>query len=174
MPRLIDTGSRTGTLVASVNHLLAVGGPRAISLRAIAEVSRVSGSSILHHFNTVEHLLRVSAHVTGKARLHRMETRWSDEGVAAHLPGAPDDVVDARVWLAWCELWRSHDGLEPTVRDARYAERALLARQLDFRLAREELDTAVALIDGLSVAICRPVDPMPLKRAATLLSRQLR
>lgn len=133
----------------------------------------MSGSSILHHFGTIEHLLRVSAHVTGKARLQRMAERWPDDGVAAHVPGSPDDVVDARVWLAWCELWRSHDGLELTVREARYAEWALFARQLDSRLAREELDTAVALIDGLTVATCRPVDPMPLERAAGLLRAQV-
>ena len=173
MPRLIDTASRTGTLVASVNHLLAEGGPRAVSLRAIASVSRVSGSSILHHFGTVEHLLRVSAHITGQARLQRMDERWFEEGVAAHLPHTPDDVVDARMWLAWCELWRSHEGLELTIREARYAERALLARRMDFQLARDELDSVVALIDGLTVATCRPVEPMPPERAARLLSRQL-
>src|SRR5688572_24433883 len=64
---LIDTESRTGTLVAAVNHLLAEGGPRALSLRAVARVSRVSTSSILHHLGSVEHLMRVSAHWTGRA-----------------------------------------------------------------------------------------------------------
>jgi len=93
--------------------------------------------------------------------------------VAAHLAGTPDDVVDARVWLAWCELWRSHDGLELTVSEARYAERALLARRLDFRLARHELDSVVALIDGFTVATSRPVEPMPPERAAALLRVQV-
>lgn len=174
MPRLIDTTSRTGALAAAVNHLLAEGGPRALSLRAISGVSRVSGSSILHHFGSVEHLLRVSVHLTGRARVERIEQRWRSDGVGAHLPGSPEDVVDARVWLAWCELWRSHEGLELTVREARHAERALLARQLDYRLARDDLDAAIALVDGLTVAVCRPVEPMSPTRAAALLRGHLR
>lgn len=174
MPRLIETETRTGTLVAAVNHLLAEGGPRALSLRAVAGASRVSGSSILHHFGSMEHLLRVSAYRTGAARLQRMEERWPFAGVAAHLPTTADDVVDARVWLAWCELWRSHDGLETTVREARRAERALLASRSDFRLAREQLDTVVALLDGLTVAVCRPVEPMAPSRAVALLHTQVR
>ena len=169
MPRLIETETRTGTLVAAVNHLLAEGGPRAVSLRAVASVSRVSGSSIIHHLGSMEHLLRVSAHRTGQARRDRLRQRWPDEGLAAYLPSVPDDVVDARTWLAWCELWRSEEGLELTVRQALEEERALLAGQLDYALGRDDLDLLVALIEGLTVATCRPVDPMPTTRAITLL-----
>ena len=68
MPLLIDTESRTGALVAAVNHLLAEGGPRALSLRAVARTSAVSSSSIIHHLGSMEHLMRVSAHWTGLAR----------------------------------------------------------------------------------------------------------
>ena len=171
MPLLIDTESRTGTLVAAVNHLLAEGGPRAVSLRAVARVSRVSASSIVHHLGSVEHLMRISAHWTGRARREQLTDRWHDEGLPAHLPRLPDDVVDARVWLAWCELWRSEPGLEQTLREARDEERALLARQLDYALSRDELDGLVALIDGLTVAVCRPRDPMGTDHARDLLRR---
>jgi DNA-binding transcriptional regulator YbjK len=172
MPLLIDTESRTGALVMAVNHLLAEGGPRAVSLRAVAAVSRVSASSIIHHLGSMEHLMRVSAHWTGRARSEQQSYRWHDEGLLAHLPRSPDHVVDARVWLAWCELWRSEPGLETTLQEARDHERAQLAGRLDFTLARDELDVLVALIDGLTVAVCRPRGPMPTEHARALLRRQ--
>ena len=168
---LIDTESRTGTLVAAVNHLLAEDGPRAVSLRAVARMSRVGTSSILHHLGSMEHLLRVSAHWTGIARRDELTRRWHDEGLLAHLTGTTDDVVDGRVWLAWCELWRSAPTLEPTMSEARDRERALLAPQLDYALARDELDGLIALLDGLLVAVCRPVRPLPPARAQQLLRR---
>jgi AcrR family transcriptional regulator len=169
MPQLIDTESRTGTLVAAVNHLLAEGGPRALSLRAVARESRVSASSIIHHLGGLEHLMRVSAHWTGTARRAQLASRWYDEGLLAHLPDTADHVVEARVWLAWCEMWRSEPAVEPTMREARDHERALLARQLDYELARTELDGLVALLDGLMVAVCRPERPMPPVRARKVL-----
>lgn len=171
MPLLIDTMERTADLVRSVNHLLATGGPRALSLRRIAGTIGISPSSLIHHYGSVDHLLRVSAFHTGKARLRDLERRWPGEGLLAHLPASPDDVVDARVWLAWCELWRSEDGLEPTVAEARDAERALLARQLDYALDRDGLDAMVALAEGLTTACCHPVGPMPVPRARTLMRR---
>ena len=171
MPQLIDTKSRTGTLVAAVNHLLAEGGPRAVSLRAVARVSRVSTSSILHHLGSMEHLLRVSAHWTGIARREQMSWRWPEEGLLAHLPDMADHVVEARVWLAWCEMWRSEPGVETTMREARDHERALLAGHLDYALSRDDLDGLVALLDGLTVAVCRPEAPMPPARARHLLLR---
>ena len=172
MPQLIDTESRTGALVAAVNHLLAEGGPRAVSLRAVARTSGVSSSSIIHHLGSVEHLMRVSAHWTGLARRDQLTLRWRGEGLPAHLPDLPDHVVEARVWLAWCELWRSEPALEPTMREARDRERALLAEQLDYALARADLDVLVALLDGLTVAVCRPQAPMPREHARELLRRQ--
>jgi AcrR family transcriptional regulator len=168
---LIDTLTRTGTLVAAVNHLLAEGGPRAVSLRAVARESRVGASSIIHHLGSLEHLMRVSALWTGRARRDQLEWRWREEGLMAHLPQTDDQVVDARVWLAWCEMWRAEPQVEPTVSEARDHERALLAGQLDYALPRDDLDGLVAMIDGLTVAVCRPVRPMSPTRARALLRR---
>jgi hypothetical protein len=93
-------------------------------------VSRVSTSSILHHLGSVEHLMRVGAHWTGRARREQLADRWRDE------------------------------------------ERALLARQLDYALSRDELDGVVALIDGLTVAACRPQGPVRTDHARDLLRRR--
>ncbi|HEX6149458.1 helix-turn-helix domain-containing protein [Nocardioides sp.] len=158
MPMLIDTVTRTGALVSAVNELLAEGGPRALSVRAIGRVSHVSPSSIIHHFGTVEQLLRVAAHWTGGARREAIAVR-ANEGALAFLPATDDDVVDARVWLAWCELWRSDPAVEVVIREAREDERALLARLTDYAHPADELDVLVALIEGLTVACCAPHNP---------------
>lgn len=169
MPMLIDTITRTGTLVTAINHLLADGGPRSLSVRAIGRESRVSPSSIIHHYGTVEQLLRVAAHWTGRARREAIAER-AREGALAFLPLTDDDVVDARVWLAWCELWRSDPAVELVIREARDDERTLLARLTDFVHPADQLDTLGALIEGLTVAVCAPHDPVSPHRARRLLT----
>lgn len=111
MPRLIDTESRTGTLIAAVNHILATDGVAGLTLRRIAAVSRVSTSSILHHLDSRERLIHVSAARTAQSRRDRFlaaQDRYDDErGLLALLPGCDDEILDARAWLGWLELWRS-------------------------------------------------------------------
>jgi AcrR family transcriptional regulator len=112
MPRLIDTDDRAGVLVAAVNHVLVMEGPAGLSLRRIAAVSGVSTSSMLHHLGSREHLLRVAAGQTAKARRWDVESRAYTEGATAFLPFTSDQVLDARAWLAWLELWRSEESLD--------------------------------------------------------------
>src|SRR3954453_13157747 len=109
MPRLIETETRTDAVVAAVNEVLARDGAPGLSLRAIARESGVSTSSLLHHFRSREHLIRIAAHRTGRARVRAIDRRTVVDGPLAFLPAGGDDVVDARAWLAWLELWRSED-----------------------------------------------------------------
>jgi AcrR family transcriptional regulator len=173
MPRLIDTDSRTGAVVAAINHVLARDGAAALSLRSIARESGVSASSLLHHFGSREHLLRVAAARTGRARVRDIDRSSITRGVLAFLPADPDEVVDTRAWLAWLELWRSDESLVNAVGDVRLDERALIAEVLDYRADKEDLDGLLALIDGLLTAVCAPVRPMPLTRAVGILRRHL-
>lgn len=173
MPRLLDTESRTTTVVTAINHLLARDGASGLTMRAIGELSRVSPATLSSHYGSREHMLRVAAWVTGKARLTAISDRMWQDGVLAFLPAAADDVVTARTWLGWCELWRSHDWLGPTVAEIRDEERALLARTLDYRLARDALTETLALIDGLQVAICTPDRPLAREAACGILARHV-
>lgn len=168
MPRLIDPISRTGALVTAVNHLLATGGPRALSLRAIASHAGVSGSSIIHHYGSVEHLYRALLHLTDLSRRDEFDERRA-EGLLAFLPAGPDGVVEARVWLAWREMARAIDGLELSMTAALAHERALVARTIDYELGGDQLGRAIALIDGLRVAVCEASRPLPLGRAREML-----
>jgi AcrR family transcriptional regulator len=49
VPELIDTTSRVGILVVAMNELIATEGIPGLTLRKIAEVSRVSTGSMIHH-----------------------------------------------------------------------------------------------------------------------------
>ena len=87
------------------------------------------------------------------------------------LPGDDEDVLTERAWLGWCELWRTHDWIGPTVDAIRLAELDDLARLYDHRLLREDLDGIVALVDGLRAAICRPQRPLSRAAAHRVLTR---
>jgi hypothetical protein len=129
----------------------------------------VSTSSLLHHYDSREHLLRVAASWTGRARRRAIDLAARRRGALAFLPGDAEEVVEARAWLAWLELWRSDDSLTNVLHDARLDERALLAEILDYRVERDDLDGLLALIDGLLTAMCAPVQPIRLDRAAEIL-----
>ena len=171
MPRLIDPEGRTATLVAAINYVLARDGVAGLSLRAIARESRVSTSSMLHHFDSRDRLLRIAARMTGEARLDAIDRRADREGACAFLPapGDDEDLVNARAWLAWCELWRSEDTIGETMSRNRDHERLLLASVLGVRLRSQDLTPVVALIDGLMVSVCAPKRPLPRERARALL-----
>ncbi|WP_248581478.1 TetR family transcriptional regulator [Nocardioides sp. InS609-2] len=108
MPRLIDAPSRTDTMVWGVNYLLALHDPTGVTLRALARTTGISTSSLMHHYGNREHIMRVAAHRTAKAREQRIWVELRDLGITAFLPqGAEEDMRDARVWLAWREVHRS-------------------------------------------------------------------
>ena len=173
MPHLVDAISRTDDVTVAINHLIVERGVAGLSMRAIAGELRLGASTLYAHYGSREHMLRVAAHVTGKARLEFIRDRMHRDGARALLPEDDEDVLTARAWLGWCELGRTHDWLAPTVEEIRAFERAELARRYDYRLARAALDTIVALVDGLLVAICRPERPMPPGAARELLDRQV-
>ena len=102
MPYILDVDSRTDTLAAAINQVLVRHGPAGLTLRAIARVSGVSPGSMLHHLGSREHLIRVAAGQTGRARCLAIESRAWMEGPLAFLPVTGDDVPRlARGWPGW-------------------------------------------------------------------------
>jgi AcrR family transcriptional regulator len=170
---LIDTESRTDTLVRAINDILIELGPGGLSMKRISERSRVNKSSIYHHLDSRERLLRVAASMTGKARMAALRAGIEQDGVLAFLPRTDDELLDTRAWLAWLELWRCEDFLNRWVSDVRDDEKALMARVMDFGLSGAELEAAVALVDGLRVAVCAPHRPMRREDARAVLAAHL-
>ncbi len=112
MPLLIDTESRTGLLVHAINDILIESGPAGLTVRNIAQVSRVGPSSIYGQMGSREHLLRVAAGTTCRARLTSLRVETEVDGILAFLPRDADEILETRAWLAWLELWRVEDFLE--------------------------------------------------------------
>jgi AcrR family transcriptional regulator len=169
MPILIDIESRTGLLVRAVNDILIESGPAGLTMRNIAHASRVSASSIYGQMGSREHLLRVAAGQTARARLESIRAESTLDGVLAFIPRTSEEVLDARAWLGWLELWRSEAFLERWISEPRDEERGLLARLTEYDWRRSELDELLALIEGLQVAVCAPVRPMRLEVARAIL-----
>lgn len=115
-------------------------------------------------------VLAVAAHQTGLALLDDVERRQVWHGVGVFLPGDDESVLLTRAWWAWCELWRSEDSLTETVGDLRARETRMLTEAHEFLVTRPDLDLLVATVDGLRVAMCAPVRPMPHTRARGLLA----
>lgn len=168
MPRLLDTSSRTDTVVSAINEILARDGVAGLTMRAIGRGSRISPASLTGHYGSREHLLRVAAHRTGLARLDAIRPRSYSEQALAFLPRNADETVDARVWLSWCDLGRSDESLSVTIRDARARELDVLARSFEYHLTGPELDELYALLEGLTAAVCAALDPMPLETARAI------
>ena len=170
MPTLFDTETRTDTLVRAVNDILIESGPAGLTIRNIAKVSRVSPASIYGHMGSREHLLRVAAVRTSRARIDDLRRESHLGGVLAFLPGDSEGVLDTRAWLAWLELWRSEDFLARWVAESRDSELSVLATITNYEWRRPELDELLALVDGLRVAICAPLRPMRLETAREILA----
>ena len=172
MPRLIEPEGRTNTVVDAMNYLLSRDGPASLTLRSISRESRVSTSSLLHHFGSRENLLQAAASWTGRARIREIERRSDEEGVGAFLPGDDDeeDLITARAWLNWCALWRSTESLADTIARVRDREVMALARTLGLHPIRDDLTELVVVIDGLTAAICAPVHPMSPAQARAILT----
>jgi hypothetical protein len=145
VPRLIDTRTRTGTLVDAIG-------------------------SLLHHFESRERILCVAAHQTGASLLAEIESGQIWHGVPAFLPGDDDTHLLTRAWLGWCELWRTESSLAEIVGEIRRQELAMLAEAHEHRLSRPDLDVLAAVLDGLRQAVCAPVRPMERLRARELLA----
>ena len=169
MPRLIDVDSRTDSLVAAINKVLCEDGVPGLSLRRIARESGVSTSSMLHHYGSREHLMRVAASRTGRARLSDARSRMSFQGIAGFLPDQDYQLPDARAWLAWLELWRSEERLVSTIAYVRDSERGLLAHTVRLPSVSSGVESVVAMSDGLLVALCQPTRPLTLEVARQLL-----
>lgn len=175
MPRLLDVDDRVSALTAAVEWLLGEGGVGAVTMRAIARESGVSTSSMHHHLDTRERLLRVCCDESVRSRLRAMTEAVIDAGPLALLPEPGDQgaLWQTRVWQGWHELWRCTPSLGPVLLQARSTERRLLDRALDHRLPGMEVMRLHALVDGLRSAVCQPDEDMAPSEARTCLAVQL-
>ncbi|MCW2794682.1 TetR family transcriptional regulator C-terminal domain-containing protein [Nocardioides sp.] len=96
------------------------------------------------------------------------------ELTGAFLPGDDDEVHDVVVWLGLLGIGANNPGVARALRLDAEAERDLLHRVTGGGLDEAGLDTLVAIIHGLRLAVCAPEAPMSVARAADLLDRYVR
>ena len=169
MPRLVNARTLLDSVVIGVNAVMEDRGPRGLTLRAIGREVRTSPATLLHHYGSLDNLLRVAAWETAIDRLGDLDRARGDHGIQGFLPELPYEVVSARCWLGWLELARSHEGVGRAVADERAKERELIEDTAGTHLGAGSVATVQALIDGLLVALCAPEHPMDLDRARALL-----
>ncbi len=116
-------------------------------------------------------MLRVAAHRTGITRRDDIAYRVRrGQGALAFLPEQSSrGILAAKAWLEWCDLGRSADWLHTTVDQARNEERAMLATTLGPTTGRLLVDGLLAMVDGLTQAVCAPIDPLKTPDARAIL-----
>jgi AcrR family transcriptional regulator len=174
MPRLIDPRSRADEVVLAIHRLIARGGLGAVTMRASAAESGVSASSLVGQFTGRDRMLAITTWRCGHERLRDIGLRSrSGGGMLTFVPSTEGELRDTRVWLALCELGRSHPDIALKVAALRLEERELIDAILRRQLDEPALDGVVALVEGLGVGVCAPGEPLPPERARDALARHL-
>lgn len=175
MPQLIDPQSRSRLIADAVNDLLVLDGAPGVTMRALADRSGISTSSLLHHLESRERILRVAATLTARAHVAEIDRRHLAERVNAHLPHDQAGLRDVAIWLAWTEYARHADFLQPAVGKWHLEERARLRDSvIDAEVPRSETtesaaDAVFAHLCGLRVAMCRSMRPLGIDAARASL-----
>lgn len=171
MPRRLDYGSRGDWVLESLCQVIARGGLRALSVRAVAKEMDLSPSSLLHQFTDQARLFRVAAARIGSARMDHVSYRSTDEGVLAFVPRSEHELEQARVWVAFQELARTDADIGSVVAHLRGKQREVLARIGRDVLDESGVDALAALVEGVVAAMLLTEDPLTAERArAALLS----
>ncbi len=168
--------TRAESVTNSVNRLLTEHGASAVSMRAVAELTRLSPGSLNHEFGSKAGMLRRGAILSIRSRRCAIIRSLWEHRALAFLPEEYRPMQEhygldsARCWLAWLEIGRVTPDIGPLLADARAEDRFHLSRAYDFRVSPTDLDLMTALIDGLTVACCSQTDPMSLEHARQLLA----
>ena len=126
MPRLIDPRSRADEVVLAIHRLIARGGLGAVTMRAIAAESGVSASGLVSQFTGRDRMLAITTWRCGHERLRDIGLRSTSGGMLTFVPATEAELRDTRVWLALCELGRSHPDIALKVAALRLEERELI------------------------------------------------
>ena len=171
MPRLLEPGGHAPAVRGAARRLIAKRGLPGLSLRAIAGEAGIAPATLVHQFT---HRTRLWGYLVACAKRDLVHATWArshSEGVLAFLPATEEDLVDVRVWLAWCELARSDDTVTGAITDFREEQRGMLDILTEQSLDETGLDVLVAVVDGLNAAVCAREEPLPLERARAALAR---
>ena len=123
-------------------ELIAEGGTAALTMRALARQPRMSPAWLADRFTNRARMLVIITRVFGVRWRWSIQARLRPLGLGALLPTDDEGVVGTRVWLALVELGRAAD---------------------------DQVDSVVALVEGLRAMIADPLRPLSPARASAIL-----
>ncbi|WP_170169782.1 helix-turn-helix domain-containing protein [Nocardioides aurantiacus] len=173
MPHLIDGDERAAVLAAACDRILEQQGPAGLTVRAISRASGISTSSITHHLQDRERLVRVCAHVSATARTTVLTAAVIEHGPLGVLPRDHHDLPATRTWLGWLEVGRTDPSVGRWLQGPRRQQLAVLARSLDHRVPPSSLVGLEALVEGLRVSLCLPGSTLDVDAAQACLADRL-
>jgi AcrR family transcriptional regulator len=191
MPRLVDSIYRRQELADTVTRLVAEGGIAAVTMRSVAAELRMSLAALAHHLSRAE-MLALAATEHGAALVDRIEEQPPERRLESFLPVEcrrepgqetfdpagdvdpfatfrPYGVLQMRVWLTWCVLAQTDADLAGVVEQVRQRQLWVL-RGASAAPGIEQVEQLLAVIEGLRLACCRTIDPLPLDVARQALA----
>jgi AcrR family transcriptional regulator len=165
MPRIVDRRERQGAFVAASLEVISSCGLDATTLRRVAEAAGCTTGALTHYFPDRLTLLVTTlraVHVAAGRRLIRAAQNASDDVARLHcamLEALPMDDLRKQEWRVWLAFWGALPAYPLLAQEhaARYIEWCQVLRVVLDPFCRDEdeldaeLDTLVALIDGLGV-----------------------
>ena len=105
-----------------------------------------------------------------RARATSLRCEAATDGVLAFVPRHGEEVLEARAWLGWLELWRVEDCVGRWIEDSRAEELGLLAQLADHQLLRAGARLAAGAHRRTADRRLRSGKPMRPERARTILA----
>ena len=170
MPYLMDTGARVADLTDATIHLVTTEGLAAVTIRRLADVMRLSPSTLTSHLTSKRRMVHLITGNLGDRVVDLIDRRTRYRGLAGLVPDEADLPV-VRSWLAMVELTRTDLGTSEVVtghqRDVAATVRWAVRPPLEPLVA----DAVTAVARGLWTAMCATDDPMSGDHARAVLAR---
>ncbi len=159
-----DSADRLEIVTDSAIGLLRLHGAAGLTMRRIANDCEMTIGWLTNRFENKDQLLSLVAMTVGQRWLRWITGRVGEMGILALLPDSEESVPALHVWLTLLNLGREHEGVGAHTASVRTEERvwvATLVRQGPaHHPSPDEVNSMVAVVDGLRVALCSPDDPL--------------
>jgi DNA-binding transcriptional regulator YbjK len=165
----LDSVNRRDIITDMAIRLIAEAGMAAVTYQALANRIGISTAGVQLWAGT-----RARLNVIIAATFYQRWGQWTrrrayEQGALALLPSEQAEVPWTRVLLALEELARIEPEVAEVMAHVEIGERDLLQR-IHPEVAPHDSDVLIALVQGLRAQVTRPVDPLPLDRARSLMA----
>ena len=149
--------------------LILENGLAAVTVRGVAKKIGIAAPSLLGWYGSAQKVRFVVGQTYCARWVQWIQRRTYEDGLLALLPLTEDEVGWTRVWQVVLELARLDDDVAGCVDDALAFERDLVGREVP----NEDVDEALAVVDGLRQAVARTLHPMDPVHARDIFARWL-